>query len=170
MWRNSVPAFSYCNGMAWNRSHVIVYVHWLLLLVWGRRKCVRFRKRAEYCFRGENSLNSAANSVSCARNSVSSLWYTNNRLNRTPELSEGQKLTELGVWNRTIQNPIRPVSEDFEPWQLKAPGLRPTTKQLKEARKGNGSPHKGNPWPCRGTGPPGKGNWRLSLGGLARIS
>ena len=53
--------------------------------------------------------------MSSARNSVSSLWHTNNRLNRTywvlsPELGEGQKLTELGVWNWTLRNRIRPVT------------------------------------------------------------
>ena len=37
-----------------------------------------------------------------------------------------------------------------EPRQLKAPGPKPTIKQLKEARKGNGSPRKGNQWPRKG--------------------
>ena len=40
-----------------------------------------------------------------------------------------------------------------KPWQLKAPGPKPTIKQFKEARKGNGSPRKGNQWPRKGNGP-----------------
>ena len=71
----------------------------------------------EYCFGGENSLSSAANSVSSARNSVSSLWHINNSLGgthwvRSPELSEPRKTHwEFGVWNRTLRNCIRPVSD-----------------------------------------------------------
>ena len=41
-----------------------------------------------------------------------------------------------------------------KPWQLKAPDPKPTIKQLKEARKGNGSSCKGNQWPRKGNGPP----------------
>ena len=37
----------------------------------------------EYCFGEENSLSFTANSVSSAKNSVSSLWHTNNRLRGT---------------------------------------------------------------------------------------
>ena len=67
--------------------------------------CVLFvRKRAEYCFESTvsekrthwASLSSAANSVSSAKNSLSSLWHTNKRPRgthwvRSPELSEPQK-------------------------------------------------------------------------------
>ena len=62
------------------------------------------RKRAEYCFESTvskkrthwASLSSGANSVSPAKNSVSSFWHTNNRLRgthwaRSPELSEPRK-------------------------------------------------------------------------------
>ena len=43
---------------------------------------------------------------------------TNNRLRvahwaLSPELGEGQKLTELGVWNRTLRNRMWPVSKKF---------------------------------------------------------
>ena len=41
-----------------------------------------------------------------------------------------------------------------EPWQLKAPGPRPTIKQLKEARKGNGSPVSGTDGPVTGMDSP----------------
>ena len=37
----------------------------------------------EYCFGRKNSLISVANSVSSARNSVTSLWHTNARLTET---------------------------------------------------------------------------------------
>ena len=42
-----------------------------------------------------------------------------------------------------------------KPWQLKAPGPKPTIKQVKEARKGDGPPRKGNQWPriTKGNGP-----------------
>ena len=40
------------------------------------------------------------------------------------------------------------------PWQLKAPDTKPTIKQLKEARKGNGPPRNRNRWPRKGNGPP----------------
>ena len=47
----------------------------------------------------------------------------------------------------------------LQPWQLKAPGPRPTIKQLKEACKGNRSPCKGEPMALqRGTEPPRKGD------------
>ena len=75
---------------------------------------VLFQKRE---LTGENSLSSASNSVRPAKNSVSSLWHTNNGLRGThlalsPELCEGQsKLTEFGVWNHALQNRIRTVSE-----------------------------------------------------------
>ena len=62
------------------------------------------RKRAEYCFESTvsekrthwASLSFEANSVSSAKNSVSSFWHTNNMLKgthwvRSPELSEPQK-------------------------------------------------------------------------------
>ena len=53
-----------------------------------------------YCFRRENSLSFWANSVSPAKNSVSSLLHTKraerNSLSLSPELGEGTKLTELG--------------------------------------------------------------------------
>ena len=51
------------------------------------------------------------------KNSVSSLWHTNSRPRgthwvRSPEHSEPKKkLTEFGVWNRTLRNRIRPVSD-----------------------------------------------------------
>ena len=64
----------------------------------------RARKRAEYCFESTvseerthwASLSFTANSVSSAKNSVSSLWHTHNRPRgthwvRSPELSEPQK-------------------------------------------------------------------------------
>ena len=41
-----------------------------------------------------------------------------------------------------------------KPRQLKAPGRKPTIKQLKEARKGNGPARKGNRWPRKGHGWP----------------
>ena len=41
-----------------------------------------------------------------------------------------------------------------KPRQLKEPGPKLTIKQLKEARKGNGSPCKGNRWPRKGNGQP----------------
>ena len=44
--------------------------------------------------------------------------------------------------------------ETSKPWQLKAPGPKPTIKQLKEARHGNGSPRKENRWHLKGNGPP----------------
>ena len=66
--------------------------------------CMVFSKRAEYCFESTvsekkthwASLSFGANSVSSAKNSVSSFWHTNNRLKgthwvRSPELSEPQK-------------------------------------------------------------------------------
>ena len=60
------------------------------------------RKRTEYCFESTvsekwthwASLSFTANSVSSAKNSVSSLWHTNTRLRGAhwdPELGEGQK-------------------------------------------------------------------------------
>ena len=52
-----------------------------------------------------------ANSVSSVKNSVGSLWHTNNRLKGTHwDSGRPKKLTEFGVWNRTLRNHIRPVS------------------------------------------------------------
>ena len=50
------------------------------------------------------------------------------------------------------------IRDTLEPWQLEAQAL---DRQLnKEARKGNGSPRKGNRWTSKGNGPPRKGNRR----------
>ena len=51
-----------------------------------------------------------------------------------------------------------------KPWQLKAPGPRPTIQQLKEARKGNRWPRNGNgPPPPPVTGTDGPFNYRKCL-------
>ena len=72
-------------------------------------------ERAEYCFernvseeRTHRVLRSTAK-----KNSVSLIWHTNNRLRGTHWvlLVRVKKLTEFGVWNRTLRNRIRPVSE-----------------------------------------------------------
>ena len=83
------------------------------------------RKRAEYCFESTvsekrtqwASLSFGANSVSSARNSVSLLWQTNNRLRgthwvRSPELSEPRKTH----WVRCLKlySP-KPYSARFTP-------------------------------------------------------
>ena len=67
------------------------------------------------------SLSFTTKSVSSATNSVSSLWHINNRLRGThwvlsslPGTQWGKTLTEFGVWNRTLRNRIRPVSECFK--------------------------------------------------------
>ena len=102
--RDSVPTFSHiclCNGVHSSKTGGILF--------------------REYCFGGENSLSFGANSVSSGKNSVSSRLHINNRLKgthwvRSPVNSVSpKKLTELGVWNRTPRNRIRPVS-DF--WQF----------------------------------------------------
>ena len=70
--------------------------------------CASFRKREDYCFESTvlkkrthwASLSFTANSVSSAKNSVGTLWGPKN-------------LAELGVWNRTLWNRIRPVSESL---------------------------------------------------------
>ena len=57
---------------------------------WEPLKCAPFRKRAEYCFEStvsekrthRASLNFGANSLSSAKNSVSSFWHTNKRAER----------------------------------------------------------------------------------------
>ena len=41
-----------------------------------------------------------------------------------------------------------------KPWQLKAPGPKPTIKQLEKASKGDGWHRKRTRWPCKGNGPP----------------
>ena len=46
------------------------------------------------------------------------------------------------------------IRDTPEPWQLKAPGPKPTIEQLEEACKGNGRPRKGDRWPRKGNGPP----------------
>ena len=82
------------------------------------------RKRAEYCFestvseKGTHwaSLSFGANSVSSAKNLVSSPLHTNARLKgthwaRSPELSEPRKNSLSSVFeNRTLRNRTRPVS------------------------------------------------------------
>ena len=55
------------------------------------------------------------------------------------------------------------LRDTAKPWQLKAPGPKPTIKQLKEARKGNGPPCKGNQWPRKGNGPPVTGTKALLI-------
>ena len=69
----------------------------------------------EYCFGKENSPSSAANSMSPAKNSVSSLW---NIVRRREELTEfspwnsvrAQNLTQSGISNHPLRNCIRSVS------------------------------------------------------------
>ena len=63
---------------------------WIIRKRWRK---ILFR---EYCFGEENSLSFMANSVSSAKDSVSSLWHTNNRMRgthwvRSPELNEPQE-------------------------------------------------------------------------------
>ena len=52
--------------------------------------------------------------MSSANNSVSSLWNTNNRLIWTHWV-RAKKLTEFGIWNRTLRNRIRHVSDFCQP-------------------------------------------------------
>ena len=63
----------------------------------------------------------------------------------TNEFSPPYFLGELGSYI---------LGDTPEPWRLEAPGPWLTIKQSKEARKGNGSPCKGNRWPRQGNGPP----------------
>ena len=56
----------------------------------------------------------------------------------------GYSLRELGSYI---------LRDTPKPRQLKAPGPKPTIKQLKEAREGNGSPCKGSRWPRKWNGP-----------------
>ena len=78
------------------------------------------RKQAEYCFESAlgtgNSLSSAARWVSSAKSSVSSFGTQILGWEELTELSpqnsvRSNKLTEFGVWNRTLRNRIQPVSE-----------------------------------------------------------
>ena len=70
-----------------------------------------------HCFGREKSPSSAANSVTSAKNSVSSLWNTH--IIGREELAElsprssvrAKKLTEFGVRNRALRNCISPVSD-----------------------------------------------------------
>ena len=55
---------------------------------------------------------------------------------KVPARRESDFLRELGSYT---------LRDTPKPQQFKAPGRKPTIKQLKEARKGNGSPRKGNP-------------------------
>ena len=72
-------------------------------------------------FREENSLSLTERRGKLGefweKNSVSSLWHTNNRLSSV----RAKKLTGFGVWNRTLRNRIRPVSEigGWLPWPLR---------------------------------------------------
>ena len=74
---------------------------------------------AEYCFESTvsekrthwASLSSGANSVSSAKNSVSSLWHTNNRLRGThwvssPELNEPQKNSLSSVFETVLSETV----------------------------------------------------------------
>ena len=93
----------------------------MFLARWGKLSDIA-TKRAEYCFESTvsekrthwASLSFTANSVSSAKNSVSSLWHTNNRLRGahwalSPELGEGQKnsLSSVSeaVLSRTVFGP-----------------------------------------------------------------
>ena len=77
------------------------------------------RKRAEYCFESTvsekrthwASVSFRANSVSSAKNSVSSLWHTNNRLRGThwapsPELGEGKKNSLSSVFETVLSETV----------------------------------------------------------------
>ena len=106
--------------------------------VWYHRGFVR--KRAEYCFKSTvseerthwASLSFGANSVSSAKNSVSSLWHTTNRLRGahwvpSPELGEGKKTHWAQCLKPCSQKPcsasFRHLSCSAQVCQIKFPGV-----------------------------------------------
>ena len=79
-----------------------------------------YRERAEYCFESTVSEERThwvlRQGEFCEKLGEFALAHKKNRLRgthwaRSPELGEPKTLTELGVWNRTPRNCIRPVSD-----------------------------------------------------------